>query len=233
MHTDNTPSTLDSTNLSNDLDRAAQESLASGILTPLLDWARSQGEDAAHTDDALQSVIERALHAANTLQNTLKDLDGATSLAATLATAAAEGYIEASQSATHDPSNGANLQDRLAELTALHRINSAANSSLKLADMLHETAQAVVEVTQADVCTIFLYEPEWDQLVLEATSAHSQEAVGKVHLRLGEGITGWAAMLGKPVAVTDAWDDSRFKYIPSLQEDRTVSMLAALRMCGL
>ena len=92
----------------------------------------------------------------------------------------------------------------MAELTALHRINSAANSSLKLGDMLHETVQAVVAVTHADICSIYLYESEWDQLVLTATSGLSQEAVGKVRLRVGEGIAGWAAMMGKPIAVRNA-----------------------------
>src|SRR5205814_10394853 len=62
------------------------------------------------------------------------------------------------------------LKDRVAELTALHRVISAANSSLKLSDMLMETAQAVVAVTRADICSIFLYEPERDQLLRTATS---------------------------------------------------------------
>lgn len=226
MNSEYIPSTLAALDLDSDLNGAAHEALASGELVPLLDWARRQGESAARSGGLLQATIERALHAAGTLQDTLAILDGVSNLSATLATTAAEGYMRASHPHKLEITNAENLQDRLAELTALHRINSAANSSLKLADMLREIAQAVVEVTQADVCTIFLYNPEWDQLRLEATSAHNQEAVGKVHLRLGEGTTGWAAMVGKPVAVTNAWDDSRFKFITSLQEDRTVSMLA-------
>ena len=115
------------------------------------------------------------------------------------------------------------MRERLAELTALHRINSAANSSLKLTDMLSEIAQAVVAVTHADICSIFLYEPEWDQLVLTATSGLNQESVGKLRLRVGEGITGWAALLGKPVPVKDAWSDPRFKYVPALEEENRQS----------
>jgi two-component sensor histidine kinase/putative methionine-R-sulfoxide reductase with GAF domain len=170
--------------------------------------------------------VERVVRVANTLDASLHELEGAGNLTATLAGAAAEGYVATREQPAQDTPTSSHLRDRLAELTALHRINSAANSSLKLTDMLRETAQAVVAVTQADVCTIFLFDPEWDLLVLEATSSENQAAVGKVHLRLGEGITGWAAMTGKPIAVVDAWNDSRFKYMPALQEDRAVSMLA-------
>jgi two-component sensor histidine kinase/putative methionine-R-sulfoxide reductase with GAF domain len=92
--------------------------------------------------------------------------------------------------------------------------------------MLKEIVQSVVEVTHADICSIFLYEPEWDQLVLTATSGLNTERVGDIRLRLGEGITGWAALVGKPVAVKDAWADSRFKYVPGLREENTVSILA-------
>src|SRR5437588_13042970 len=95
------------------------------------------------------------------------------------------------------------LRDQVAELTAFHRVISAANSSLKLSDMLQETAQAVVAVTHADICSIFLYEPERDQLVLTATSDQSVPT-GNVRLQVGEGITGWAAMVGVPVAVRRA-----------------------------
>ncbi|MEO5952046.1 MAG: GAF domain-containing protein, partial [Chloroflexia bacterium] len=117
-------------------------------------------------------------------------------------------------------------QDRMADLTALHRIISAANSSLKLTDMLKEIVQAVVEVTHADICSIFLYEQEWDQLVLTATNGLNLEGINNVHLRLGEGITGWSGLLGKPVAVFDAWASPHFKFIPSFHEEKTASMLA-------
>ncbi len=223
---EDTQNSLSASNLDSDVHEAAQEALSSSSLAPVVEWARRLGEDAAQSGLPVQTAIEQVMQAASTLGKSLARLEGNGNLPAALAGATAEGYIAARESATQGASYSAHLRDRLAELTALHRINSAANSSLKLADMLRETAQAVVAVTQADVCTIFLYDAEWDQLVLAATSAPNQDAVGKVHLRLGEGITGWAAMVGKPLAVTDAWDDSRFKYIPTLQEDRTVSMLA-------
>ncbi len=118
------------------------------------------------------------------------------------------------------------LRDQVAELTAFHRVISAANSSLKLSDMLHETAQAVVAVTQADICSIFIYDPERDQLALTATSDTDQSAIGQIRLQLGEGITGRAALLGVPIAVRNAQSDLRFKNMSAQHVDTAVSILA-------
>src|SRR5437016_4099178 len=118
------------------------------------------------------------------------------------------------------------LRDQVLELTAFHRVISAANSSLKLSDMLHETAQAVVAVTQADVCSIFLFDPERDQLVLTASSDTDQSTIGQIRLQLGEGITGRAALVGAPIAVRNAQSDQRFQYMSDQHVDRAVSILA-------
>ena len=195
---------------------------------PLLTWALTAGELAASQGKALSELIERFLLLGQSLTLTgFTDIDQE-KLPAALLTSAIEGY-SASATSEGDPVHKAaddTLRERVSELTALHRINSAANSSLNLGDMLNETAQAVVAVTGADMCSIFLYESDWDQLVLTATTGLNQDAVGKVRLQLGEGITGWAAFVGKPVAVKDAWSDPRFKYVPELEEERAVSMLA-------
>jgi two-component system, sensor histidine kinase PdtaS len=43
---------------------------------------------------------------------------------------------------------------------------------------------------------------------------------------LGEGLTGWAAQAGQPVAVADAGSDPRFKFLPETEESRFQSLLA-------
>ena len=109
---------------------------------------------------------------------------------------------------------------------ALHEINSAANSTLDLPTVLDKTVQAVENVGAADVCSIFTYEPEIDRLVLRATCGLSPSAVGKVQLRRGEGFTGAAAELGRPIAVRDARGDPRNLYLPMLREEDCRSLLA-------
>lgn len=199
-----------------------KETLESGSGKPLHSWARQYGAEHRHAGEEVQTLIARIMALAEVLPEKVVGH----AIANLLVSEAVEGYMSGKGLLAPEAVPNVHIRDRLAELTALHRVISAANSSLKLTDMLHEIAQAVVEVTHADVCSIFLFEPEWDQLALTATSGLNRESVGKLRLRLGEGITGWAARLGKPVAVREAWSDPRFKYVPALQEDNTVSILA-------
>ncbi|HVG99082.1 MAG TPA: GAF domain-containing protein, partial [Chloroflexota bacterium] len=110
------------------------------------------------------------------------------------------------------------LTAKVAELAALQKINAAVNSSLDLSYVLSQTVDVVAEVMRADVTTIFLYEDS-GRLVLRATRGLNPAAVGHTSLALGEGIAGWTAEYGRPVALADAWRDRRFAYVPSLMEE--------------
>lgn len=210
-----------------------------GDIGPLVTWAREEGRVAAQTrldEHTLVEHITRALHPLSAAKRTSRKGSStesgvthdrpaiARSQSAILASAI-EGYLEVRSVALAEAISNRLMQEHVADLTALHRVISAANSSLKLTDMLNEIVQAVMEVTRADVCSIFLYEPEWDQLVLTATSSENKETVGTVRLRMGEGITGWAALVGKPVSVKDAHSDERFKAFPVSLEENTKSIL--------
>lgn len=209
--------------LENNANDALVESTQLSSIEPVLTWARALGSQAARDGTNIEVLTAQLLGAGAEAAESLPD---EASARARVVASGIEEYVAACETYRGEATLSRSLQDRLTELTALHRINSAANSSLKLHDMLHETAQAVVEVTRADVCTVFLYEPEWDQLVLAAYSGEDQSVVGSTRLRLGEGITGWAGMAGKPISVRNAWEDERFKYIPALPEEGAVSILA-------
>jgi two-component sensor histidine kinase/putative methionine-R-sulfoxide reductase with GAF domain len=209
--------------LDGELENALVDAVETGSVEPVLAWARLAGREAAHGEGRVDELTVALVAAESELT---KRLSGSEGIEGRIVAVGIEEYVAACEARKADAALNLELQARVTELTALHRINSAANSSLNLHDMLHETAQAVVEVTRADVCTVFLYEPEWDQLVMEAYSGEDQSGVGKARLRLGEGITGWAGMLGKPVAVKNAWEDARFMYLPAMTEDGAVSILA-------
>ncbi|HUS13765.1 MAG TPA: GAF domain-containing protein [Chloroflexia bacterium] len=114
----------------------------------------------------------------------------------------------------------------LEELAALFKINSAANSTLDFDQVLDRVVEEVTGVMRADICSLFIYEPEIDRLVLRATRGLARDAVGRVRLRLGEGVTGWAGRAGKPLALSDGWRDDRFFHVPGLGEERTRAILA-------
>lgn len=124
------------------------------------------------------------------------------------------GYVDATRPADETERR---LTTRVAELAALQKINSVVNSSLDLSQVLSHTVDVVAEVMHADVAAIFLY--EGGRLVLRATRGLNPAAVGQTSLALGEGITGWTALYGKPVALADSWRDKRFAYLPALMEE--------------
>ena len=119
-------------------------------------------------------------------------------------------------------------RERLLESTirALDRINSVINSSLELGDILQGTVDSVADHLQVTEVTIYLYDEAIDRLTLSATRAFDPAAVGKTTLAMGEGLIGWAAQHGQPVAVRDAWSDPRFKYVPGIGEENFQSFLA-------
>ncbi len=125
------------------------------------------------------------------------------------------GYLEATRPGGESERR---LIKRVAELAALQKINSVVNSSLDLSQVLAQTVDVVAEVMHADVAAIFLYEDN-GRLVLRATRGLNPAAVGHISLGIGEGITGWTAQYGKPVALADAWRDPRFTHVPVLMEE--------------
>jgi len=79
----------------------------------------------------------------------------------------------------------------------------------------------------ADVCSVYLTEPDLKHLQLRATMGLDRSAVGQVRLSLGEGLVGHAAQLGKPVAVVDAPSHPEYRYFPETGEEQFRSLMAA------
>lgn len=118
------------------------------------------------------------------------------------------------------------LMRRMAELKGLHRIISAANSTLDLDASLQLVVETVVEVMSVDACSIYLYEKSTDNLILRATHGLNSAAVGQVRIAMNQGITGWAAHEGRPVSIRDVRREPRFHAEPALGEDRLHAILA-------
>ncbi len=164
---------------------------------------------------ALLQDAEPALHA--------ELLEQLTQLQAAASQALARGYAAAAPFAAAHTERERLLDDTI---RALDRINSVINSSLELDQVLQATVDSAADLLHAPEVTIYLYDESIDRLTLSATRAFNPEAVGQATLALGEGIIGWAAQAGQPVAVRDAWSDPRFKYVPGLGEEDLRSFLA-------
>ncbi len=112
------------------------------------------------------------------------------------------------------------------EITALRAISRAIGEALDLDSTLHLITRTTSAVMGMDSCSIYLLDPSGEYLVLKATTGLAEGAVGRARLKFGEGLTGWAAKEGAPVASSDAARDPRFVYLPETQEYHFRSLAA-------
>ena len=79
---------------------------------------------------------------------------------------------------------------------------------------------------RAAVCSIYLYESETQELVLRANQGLNPSLIGRLRLKIGEGITGQALKEMRPVCEARATDNPHYKHVPESREERFISFLA-------
>lgn len=113
------------------------------------------------------------------------------------------------------------------EIKILRKIVDITSSELDLPWILQEVVKIVNDATQADSVFIYLFDDKKTNLVLSASKTPHKKEVGRVILKVGEGITGWVAKENKPVAIKkNAYQDPRFKNFDVLPEDRYEAFLS-------
>jgi two-component system NarL family sensor kinase len=109
----------------------------------------------------------------------------------------------------------------------LRGVIAALTSNGELGAVLGSVIDLVTDATGGDACVLHLWDAAHDCLVLRAASPSLQSAVGEVRLRLGEGVTGWAAEHRQVVVIPeDKWADPRYRYFPELHGERYTSMIS-------
>lgn len=90
---------------------------------------------------------------------------------------------------------------------------------------LGELVRLVAAELVSEVCSVYVQKPG-DVLELAATEGLNQSAIGRTHLRVGEGIVGLTAATGAVMNLPDAQNHPAFAYRPETGEDPYASMLA-------
>ncbi len=92
-----------------------------------------------------------------------------------------------------------------------------------------ETLSNVVQLIQrrfgTDVCSVYLLGPDRSNLILAATIGLKPDSVGRIRMRLDEGLVGLVAEELRPLIVDDAPAHPRFKYFKDAGEDPYRSFL--------
>jgi GAF domain-containing protein/ActR/RegA family two-component response regulator len=135
------------------------------------------------------------------------------------------------------------LEQQVARLRTLARLNRLVSSSLDINTILGEIARAAAALTGAEVVSLWVADGQTQTLELRA---FSNEVMGADHprrrMRFGEGGAGWVAIHRRPLAISDPWDDDRlvarswfrehglrsFHAVPIIHEDSLLGVLALL-----
>jgi signal transduction protein with GAF and PtsI domain len=107
----------------------------------------------------------------------------------------------------------------------LHAIASRIAKAVPLAEVLSHVVDFANSVVPCDACLIYVLEGQ--ELVLRASKEPNPEAVDRLRLKQGQGITGWVAEHKQPVVLSRyAYRDWRFRFFNELPEDRFEAFLS-------
>jgi len=114
--------------------------------------------------------------------------------------------------------------DTVRELEYLQRLALTAAQTLDPPSLVRLVIAETTEAMGVDVCSVYLTEPGGRSLVRSATNGLSQGGVGRVRLRVGEGVTGTTAAERAPVVVDDVPGEPRFCWLAGVDQARFVSI---------
>lgn len=116
----------------------------------------------------------------------------------------------------------------------IHLLNRAVrkmSSAPDMTEVLEVLVEFIVNVIDCDSCMVYVLE-EGD-LVLRSSRNPHPEVVGRLKLKVGQGITGWVAEHKEPVIITvGAYADYRFKFFNELPEDHFESFVSVPLLSG-
>jgi signal transduction protein with GAF and PtsI domain len=111
------------------------------------------------------------------------------------------------------------------QLRVFQRVSRLMTRDMELDGVLHEIVGLVRDFLDCDSCLIYLVEE--GQLVLFASSDGNRANIGKVRLRIDEGLTGWVARERRLLAISrEAYNDPRFKLFKDLPQDAFEAFLS-------
>ncbi len=119
------------------------------------------------------------------------------------------------------------LRDAEKLVALLTDVIEALSQSRDALSLLQRSVESVVRATDASGAFVYLWNEDLGQFVLRvATEGHQKAFVGRIALRPGEGLTGWSALMRRPVLIgRNLSSDPRAVMFPELLEDNFLSCL--------
>ena len=103
------------------------------------------------------------------------------------------------------------ISDHRARESALVQIGKELNRFSNQAEILQRVIDVAADALKFEDCSLFLIDVVTDKLVLRASRGPLAKQIGQASYELGDGLTGWTALHGRPVRVVDPPSDPRWK----------------------
>jgi len=112
------------------------------------------------------------------------------------------------------------------QVRLLQRISRYMARETNLGEALQGVVSLVVEFMECDSCLLYLIDSQ--ELILVASNNPQPDTIGRVRLRLDEGLTGWVARERRLLSISkESYHDPRFKLFTDLPEDSYEAFLSA------
>ncbi len=105
-------------------------------------------------------------------------------------------------------------------ITTLEDISTLILQSHDLAETLRNIVTLVAKRMGTEVCSLYLLEDDRETLTLRATRGLSRKAVGRVRMKISEGLTGLAIEERKVVSLQEPQTHPRYRYFAATREER-------------
>lgn len=110
-------------------------------------------------------------------------------------------------------------------LWTLEEISRLVSHSGDPSETLNNIVKLIKQTFKTDVCSVYLLDSNRSNLVLAATIGLRAEGIGRVRMKLNEGLVGLVGEQLKPIVVEDVATHPRFKYFSEAGEDSYHSFL--------
>ncbi len=117
-------------------------------------------------------------------------------------------------------------KDTVELICSVSELTSLFESQAGLTGFLQKVVSLVAYHMKSAVCSVYLYDETSGELVLTANQGLNPDYIGKLRVRLDEGITGQALRELRAIREGKVSQNPNFKYVPDLHEDQYQAFLA-------
>ncbi len=126
------------------------------------------------------------------------------------------------------------FKERAELLDFLLEVSAATGETLDLDKLMSNVAEIIKDVIPHELFAILLYSERTRTLRMRYSIGHREEVARKLHIPLGEGITGSAAAARQPILIKDVRQDKRYlNALDAVRAELAVPMLVRGKLVGI